>query len=86
MHVDAQRLMGTLLVDVEAKDDVQVFWSIFGANNPGVVITYTVSATITPCTTVLNGCYGLYLEVQYNASYCHVITSDKNYVPEVSGK
>ena len=37
------QLSGTLLVDVVADDEVQVFWSIFGGNNTGVSISYTVS-------------------------------------------
>ena len=39
--------MGTLLVDVEAKSDVQVFWSNLGPANSGVSIIYTVSTIIT---------------------------------------
>jgi len=37
------QLSGTLLVDVEADDDVKVYWSIFGGDNIGVSISYIVS-------------------------------------------
>ena len=37
------QLSGVLIVDVDANTDVQVFWSIFGGDNRGVNITYTVS-------------------------------------------
>ena len=43
LHTEAQQLSGVLLVDVEAKENVEVFWSILFPMDVGVNLTYTVS-------------------------------------------
>lgn len=60
LYTEAQdRLNGTLVVDVDAKTDVDVFWFIFNGDN-NIVINFTVSV-INYYITIL---CGLYLEVQ----------------------